>query len=148
MDAREFSLASMLNVLFVMPVNWEQISFEIGISGALFDLLEAMVSELLANWIIFVKKVLTPKYSVSKLVTLMLIIAINCPLRFLPHVDNSAQFEGFLSGFPLGFILLTRPQFRYLEEIWQICYGYGCIELFNDKKSYSCVVCLSEASIN
>ncbi|KAK7826778.1 rhomboid-like protein 2 [Quercus suber] len=65
-----------------------------------------MVSELLANWIIFAKKC-------AELVTPVRIIAINCPLRFLPRVNNLAQFEGFLSRFPLGFILLIRPQFGY-----------------------------------
>nr|POF08289.1 rhomboid-like protein 2 [Quercus suber] len=67
-----------------------------------------MVSELLANWIIFAKKC-------AELVTPVRIIAINCPLRFLPRVNNLAQFEGFLSRFPLGFILLIRPQFGYPE---------------------------------
>ena len=40
-----------------------KLTISIGISGALFDLLEAMVSELLANWIIFAKKVTFSFYS-------------------------------------------------------------------------------------
>ncbi|KAK7817731.1 rhomboid-like protein 5 [Quercus suber] len=104
MDAMVFSLALVLNVLFVMPGNW--------------DWHHPMVSELLANWIIFAKKVTFSFYSLylwmcAELVTPVLIIAINCPLRFLPRVNNLAQFKGFLSGFPLGFILLIRPQFGY-----------------------------------
>ncbi|KAF3952753.1 hypothetical protein CMV_021723 [Castanea mollissima] len=54
-----------------------------------------MVSKLFTNWTIYANKC-------AALVTLMLIITINLPLGFLPHVDNSAHIEGFQSGFPLG----------------------------------------------
>ncbi|KAK7831655.1 rhomboid-like protein 2 [Quercus suber] len=44
--------------------------------------------------------------TVIALVTLVVVIAINLPLGFLPLVDNSAHIEGFLSGFPLGLDIL------------------------------------------
>ncbi|KAM4080380.1 hypothetical protein ACJW30_11G011700 [Castanea mollissima] len=72
-----------------------EIKIFIGASAALFVLLGAMVSKLFTNWTIYANKS-------AALVTLMLIITINLPLRFLPHVDNSAHIEGFQSGFPLG----------------------------------------------
>ncbi|KAM4080375.1 hypothetical protein ACJW30_11G011200 [Castanea mollissima] len=72
-----------------------EIKIFIGASGALFVLLGAMVSKLFTNWTIYANKC-------AALVTLMLIITINLPLGFLPHVDNSAHIEGFQSGFPLG----------------------------------------------
>lgn len=41
---------------------------------------------------------------------------INLAVGILPHVDNFAHIGGFLSGFLLGFILLIRPQFGWLES--------------------------------
>jgi len=35
---------------------------------------------------------------------------------FIPHVDNSAHIGGFLSGFFLGFVILMRPQFGYVNH--------------------------------
>lgn len=47
--------------------------------------------------------------------TLVLIIVLNLSVGFLPRVDNSAHFGGFLAGFFLGFVLLLRPQYGYVS---------------------------------
>lgn len=46
----------------------------------------------------------------------MVIITINLGIGLFPHVDNFAHIGGFLSGFLLGFVLLIRPQFGWLER--------------------------------
>ncbi|KAK6137528.1 hypothetical protein DH2020_028726 [Rehmannia glutinosa] len=93
---------SILSSLFI------QRNISVGASGALFGLLGAMLSELLTNWTIYTNKV-------AALLTLVIIIAINLAVGILPHVDNFAHIGGFLSGFLLGFVLLVRPQFGWLE---------------------------------
>ncbi|KAK7815925.1 rhomboid-like protein 5 [Quercus suber] len=95
-----------------------EIKISVGAPGAFFVPLGAMVSKIFTNWTIYANKC-------AALVTLVLIIAINLPLGFLPHVDNSAHIEGFLSGFPLGLDI----------------YASGCIELFHGQKLYSCILC-------
>ncbi|KAL0408329.1 UNVERIFIED_CONTAM: RHOMBOID-like protein 2 [Sesamum radiatum] len=52
----------------------------------------------------------------AALFTLIVIIAINLAVGILPHVDNFAHIGGFLTGFLLGFVLLVRPQFGWLES--------------------------------
>ena len=52
----------------------------------------------------------------AALFTLLFIIVINLAIGMLPHVDNFAHIGGFLTGFLLGFILLLRPQFGWLEQ--------------------------------
>ncbi|KAL3499397.1 hypothetical protein ACH5RR_038490 [Cinchona calisaya] len=94
---------SILSSLFI------QRSISVGASGALFGLLGAMLSELLTNWTIYSNKF-------AALFTLVVITAINLALGILPHVDNFAHIGGFMSGFLLGFVLLFRPQFGYLES--------------------------------
>ncbi|XP_075476971.1 RHOMBOID-like protein 2 [Primulina tabacum] len=94
---------SMLSCLFI------QRSISVGASGALFGVLGAMLSELLANWTIYTNKV-------AALFTLLVIISINLAVGILPHVDNFAHIGGFLTGFLLGFILLLRPQFGWVER--------------------------------
>ncbi|GKV23072.1 hypothetical protein SLEP1_g32852 [Rubroshorea leprosula] len=94
---------SILSSLFI------QQNISVGASGALFGLLGAMLSELLTNWTIYANKA-------AALITLVLIIAINLALGILPHVDNFAHIGGFLVGFLLGFVLLLRPQFGWMER--------------------------------
>lgn len=94
---------SILSSLFI------QRNISVGASGALFGLLGAMLSELLTNWTIYSNKA-------AALFTLIVIIAINLAVGILPHVDNFAHIGGFLTGFLLGFVLLIRPQFGYLES--------------------------------
>lgn len=81
----------------------------VGASGALFGLLGAMLSELLTNWTIYANKA-------AALITLLIIIVINLGVGILPHVDNFAHLGGFVSGFFLGFVLLLRPRFGWLER--------------------------------
>ncbi|KAJ8767681.1 hypothetical protein K2173_018239 [Erythroxylum novogranatense] len=94
---------SILSSLFI------QRNISVGASGALFGLLGAMLSELLTNWTIYSNKV-------AALITLLVIIAVNLAVGILPHVDNFAHIGGFLTGFLLGFVLLLRPQFRWVER--------------------------------
>uniref|UniRef100_A0A2P2JJN4 RHOMBOID-like protein n=1 Tax=Rhizophora mucronata TaxID=61149 RepID=A0A2P2JJN4_RHIMU len=94
---------SILSSLFI------QQNISVGASGALFGLLGAMLSELLTNWTIYSNKI-------AALLTLVFIIAINLAVGLLPHVDNFAHIGGFLTGFLLGFILLIRPQFGWVDR--------------------------------
>lgn len=94
---------SILSALFINN------SISVGASGALFGLLGAMLSELITNWTIYSNKV-------AALLTLVVIIAINLAVGILPHVDNFAHIGGFVAGFFLGFVLLVRPQFRWMER--------------------------------
>ncbi|CAL5199802.1 unnamed protein product [Lathyrus oleraceus] len=84
-------------------------TISVGASGALFGLLGAMLSELLTNWTIYLNKC-------AALTSLLLIIGLNLAVGFLPHVDNSAHIGGFLAGFFLGFVLLMRPQYGYVNR--------------------------------
>lgn len=58
------------------------------------------------------------------LLTLIIIILINLAVGILPHVDNFAHLGGFVTGFLIGFILLIRPQFGYINQK-HAPYGYG-----------------------
>ncbi|KAM7258594.1 hypothetical protein ACFE04_014335 [Oxalis oulophora] len=97
------SLMSCLNQVESKP------TVSVGASGALFGLLGAMLSELITNWSIYANKC-------AALSTMVLVIALNLAVGYLPHVDNSAHIGGFLSGFLLGFILLLRPQYGYVSR--------------------------------
>ncbi|CAN1751936.1 RHOMBOID-like protein 3 [Linum perenne] len=94
---------SVLSSLFIRS------GISVGASGALFGLLGAMLSELLTNWTIYSNKA-------AAMITLLVIIAVNLAIGILPHVDNFAHIGGFLTGFLLGFILLPRPQFSWMER--------------------------------
>ncbi|CAK9310405.1 unnamed protein product [Citrullus colocynthis] len=98
---------SLLSSLSLSPA--ENPTISVGASGALFGLLGAMLSELITNWTIYANKC-------AALMSLILIIALNLAVGFVPHVDNSAHIGGFISGFLLGFILLIRPQFGYVNH--------------------------------
>ncbi|CAN6484876.1 unnamed protein product [Victoria cruziana] len=94
---------SILSLLFI------QNNISVGASGALFGLLGAMLSELITNWTIYSNKA-------AALFTLVMIIVINLAIGILPHVDNFAHIGGFLTGFLLGFVLLRRPQFGWMQQ--------------------------------
>lgn len=94
---------SIMSSLFI------QENISVGASGALFGLLGAMLSELLINWTIYSNKI-------AALLTLVIIIAINLAVGILPHVDNFAHIGGFLAGFLLGFVLLVRPQYGWVDK--------------------------------
>uniref|UniRef100_A0A9I9DT76 RHOMBOID-like protein n=1 Tax=Cucumis melo TaxID=3656 RepID=A0A9I9DT76_CUCME len=98
---------SLLSSISLNPA--ENPTISVGASGALFGLLGAMLSELITNWTIYANKC-------AALMSLILIIALNLAVGFVPHVDNSAHIGGFISGFLLGFILLIRPQFGYVNH--------------------------------
>lgn len=94
---------SVLSSLFIR----NQIS--VGASGTLFGLLGAMLSELLTNWTIYTNKV-------AAVLTLLFVIAVNLVLGILPHVNNFAHIGGFIAGFLLGFVVLMRPHFGWMER--------------------------------
>ncbi|KAL5069934.1 hypothetical protein RYX36_020821 [Vicia faba] len=94
---------SVLSSLFI------QNSISVGASGALFGLLGAKLSELLANWTIYSDKL-------TALLDLLTIIVINLVIGIFPLVDNFAHIGGFATGLLLGFILLPRPQYGWLEQ--------------------------------
>lgn len=52
----------------------------------------------------------------AALLTLVVIVVVNLVVGLLPFVDNFAHIGGFVTGFLLGFILLPRPQFGWLER--------------------------------
>jgi len=94
---------SILSTLFIRN------GVSVGASGALFGLLGAMLSELITNWSIYSNKA-------AALITLLFILVINLGLGILPLVNNFAHIGGFLTGFLLGFILLPRPQYGWVER--------------------------------
>nr|XP_043619018.1 RHOMBOID-like protein 1 [Erigeron canadensis] len=84
-------------------------TISVGASGALFGLLGGMLSELLTNWTIYANKI-------AALATLILIILINVVVGIIPHIDNYAHIGGFFTGFFLGFVILVRPQFKWINQ--------------------------------
>lgn len=52
----------------------------------------------------------------AALTSLLIIVGLNLAVGFLPHVDNSAHVGGFLAGYFLGFVLLMRPQYGYVNR--------------------------------
>ncbi|KAJ0962090.1 hypothetical protein J5N97_029918 [Dioscorea zingiberensis] len=94
---------SVLSLLFIKN------GISVGASGALFGLMGAILSELIINWTIYSNKV-------AALLTLLVIIVLNLAVGILPHVDNFAHIGGFFTGFLLGFVLLMRPQFNWMEH--------------------------------
>ncbi|KAG2371027.1 RHOMBOID-like protein [Vigna angularis] len=98
---------SLLSILHLKQNRSSTVS--VGASGALFGLLGAMLSELLTNWSIYANKC-------AALASLLIIVGLNLAVGFLPHVDNSAHVGGFLTGYFLGFVLLMRPQYGYVNR--------------------------------
>ncbi|KAI3450381.1 hypothetical protein Pfo_007046 [Paulownia fortunei] len=117
---------SLLSSLFVRN------TISVGASGALFGLLGAMLSELLVNWTIYENKL-------ESLVSLLLIILINMAVGILPHVDNFAHLGGFITGFLLGFVLLIRPQFGWINKR-NAPSGYITASSKSKYKAYQCVL--------
>ncbi|KAF2567508.1 hypothetical protein F2Q68_00026435, partial [Brassica cretica] len=52
---------------------------------------------------------------VVTIITLVLIVAVNLGLGVLPGVDNFAHIGGFATGFLLGFVLLIRPHYGWIN---------------------------------
>ncbi|KAF3775723.1 RHOMBOID-like protein 1 [Nymphaea thermarum] len=102
---------SLLSALFI------QSSISVGASGALFGLLGAMLSELLTNWTIYANKF-------AALLTLVFMISLNLAVGVLPHVDNFAHIGGFISGFLLGFVILVKPQYGWVNQKY-LPHGYN-----------------------
>lgn len=50
------------------------------------------------------------------IITLVLIVAVNLGLGVLPGVDNFAHIGGFATGFLLGFVLLIRPHYGWINQ--------------------------------
>ncbi|CAN6866322.1 unnamed protein product [Brassica oleracea] len=94
---------SILSSLFIRN------DISVGASGALFGLLGSMLSELLTNWTIYSNKI-------AAFLTLWFVIVINLGIGSLPYVDNFTHVGGFLTGFFLGFLLMARPQIKWLER--------------------------------
>ncbi|KAL6646291.1 hypothetical protein ACP70R_017899 [Stipagrostis hirtigluma subsp. patula] len=114
-------IVNMLSLLFIGIRLEQQFGFDVlsalflrsnyisvGASGALFGLLGSMLSELIMNWTIYTNKV-------AAIITLLFIIVVNLAIGMLPHADNFAHIGGFAAGFLLGFVLLARPQFGWME---------------------------------
>ncbi|XP_010529827.1 PREDICTED: RHOMBOID-like protein 4 [Tarenaya hassleriana] len=94
---------SILSALFLRT------NISVGASGAVFGLLGGMLSEIIINWTIYTNKVVT-------IVTLVVIVVVNLGMGVLPGVDNFAHIGGFATGFLLGFILLIRPHFGWINQ--------------------------------
>ncbi|KAG2329061.1 hypothetical protein Bca52824_000241 [Brassica carinata] len=94
---------SILSALFLRS------NISVGASGAVFGLLGGMLSEIFINWTIYSNKVVT-------IITLVLIVAVNLGLGVLPGVDNFAHIGGFATGFFLGFVLLIRPHYGWINQ--------------------------------
>ncbi|CAN6829633.1 hypothetical protein Bca4012_031763 [Brassica carinata] len=94
---------SILSALFLRS------NISVGASGAVFGLLGGMLSEIFINWTIYSNKVVT-------IITLVLIVAVNLGLGVLPGVDNFAHIGGFATGFLLGFVLLIRPHYGWINQ--------------------------------
>jgi membrane associated rhomboid family serine protease len=119
---------SLLSALFVE----NQIS--VGASGALFGLLGATLSELLTNWSRYENKC-------APLVTLILLVLVNLAFGVMPHVDNFAHIGGFVAGFLLGFVVLIRVQYGYINKA-DLPYGVDTeVPIKRKYKAYQ-IVCL------
>ena len=48
----------------------------------------------------------------------MLVVVLNLAVGILPYVDNFAHIGGFIVGFLVGFVLLLRPQFGWVNRAY------------------------------
>lgn len=74
-----------------------------GASGAIFGLIGGLLSEIITNWTIYENKC-------SAFLPLIIALVINISVVVSPQADNYAHIGGFIFGFLLGFVFLTRPQ--------------------------------------
>ncbi|XP_019057991.1 PREDICTED: RHOMBOID-like protein 4 [Tarenaya hassleriana] len=94
---------SILSALFLRS------SVSVGASGAMLGLLGGILSEIIINWTIYTNKAIA-------LVTVVVLVAVNLAMGFLPGVDNFAHIGGLATGFLLGFVLLIRPHFGWISH--------------------------------
>ncbi|PWZ39870.1 RHOMBOID-like protein 3 [Zea mays] len=66
--------------------------------------------------LLFIGIRLEQQFGFAAIITLLFIIALNLAIGILPHADNFAHIGGFATGFLLGFVLLARPQFGWMEH--------------------------------
>ncbi|MQM17149.1 hypothetical protein Taro_050116 [Colocasia esculenta] len=100
-------LANMLSLIFIGIRLEQQFGFvRIGIIYLLSGFGGSVLSSL------FIRN----SISAAALFSLLVIVLINLAVGILPHVDNFAHIGGFVTGFLLGFILLLRPQFGWMER--------------------------------
>ncbi|KAI4303499.1 hypothetical protein MLD38_039119 [Melastoma candidum] len=84
-----------------------------GASGALFGLVGAMLSEIMANWTVYTNKAPT-------ILKLLCIMAVNLAIGILPHVDNFTHIGGLISGLLLGLVILVPPQYAWLRRYFPV----------------------------
>ncbi|XP_058755674.1 RHOMBOID-like protein 1 isoform X2 [Vicia villosa] len=92
---------NLLCVLFLHAIIY------VGASGAIFGLLGVMLSEVLTNW-----KMRTHKFDKT---LILVIIVIDLALGTFPFGNNFSNIGGFTSGFLLGFVILIRSQYNWLN---------------------------------
>ncbi|GBG65529.1 hypothetical protein CBR_g51123 [Chara braunii] len=83
-------------------------NISVGASGALFGLLGANLAELIINWGIYERRC-------STLALLVFMVFLNLLIGLSPNVDNFSHIGGFFSGLLLGFVLLVKPQYGYIN---------------------------------
>lgn len=61
----------------------------------------------------------------TAVMTLMSVVVVNLVIGILPHVNNFAHIGGFVTGFLLGFVVLMRPHFGWMER-YSMAAGSAC----------------------
>ncbi|KAJ4718374.1 Rhomboid-like protein [Melia azedarach] len=105
------------NILSCLRQAATEETISVGASGALFGLLGSSLSEIITNWNLYANKC-------AALTTLLIVIALNLTIGFIPGVDGTAHIGGLLAGFFLGFLLLLRPQYGYFGAYYYIVPGH------------------------
>jgi hypothetical protein len=49
---------------------------------------------------------------------MVVVVVLNLAVGILPYVDNFAHIGGFIVGFLLGFVLLLKPQFAWMNRAY------------------------------